>query len=73
MTYTIHIHTTTIILHLKNLKYWRQQIISAYKNIGAGKIHKNIGAGKIYKNIGADKYVGVDKLLASTKHWRMEN
>jgi hypothetical protein len=37
----------------------RQQIIGA---------HKNICAGKTYKNIGAGKNLGVDKLLASTKH-----
>jgi hypothetical protein len=58
MTYTIHNHYYN---NLKTLKYWRQQIIGAYKNIGAGKIHKNIGACKIYKNL------GVGKTLAHTK------
>jgi hypothetical protein len=58
MTYTIHNHYYN---NLKTLKYWGQQIIGVYKNIGAGKIYKNIGA---YKN------VGVDKLLPSIKHRR---
>jgi hypothetical protein len=33
-------------LNLKTLKHLRQQIIGAYFNKNAGKIHKNIGVGK---------------------------
>jgi hypothetical protein len=49
MTYTIRNHYYN---NLKTLKYWWQQIIGAYKNIGVRKIYKNIGA---YKNLGVEK------------------
>ncbi len=65
--------TTTTILNLENPKilvpanYWRTQKYRCWQNI------QNIGASKIHKNIGAGKYLGVDKLLALTKHRRIQN
>jgi hypothetical protein len=60
MIYTTHNHYYN---NLKTLKFCRQQIIGGHKNIVAGKRHKNKGVGK---NLGSSK------LLAPTKHWRIQ-
>jgi hypothetical protein len=65
MLYTIHNHYyNNHPLPKQTLKYWRQQIIGAYKNIGAGKIYKNIGASK---NLGVNKLLALTETLAHTK------